>query len=132
MALYEITSTVELASPALIVALEGWIDAGYAAGGAMAHLKSSLDTKQIATFDTEELVDHRSRRPVMHLVDGVNTGLTWPVIELRHGKDLDGRDVLLLSGAEPDVRWRAFIGDVLTHLGGEPDKPCSIEKSADI
>lgn len=120
MALFEITSTVEVASPALIVGLEGWIDAGYAAAGAMAHLKSSLDTTQIATFDTEELVDHRSRRPVMHLVDGVNTGLTWPVIELRHGKDLDGRDVLLLSGAEPDVRWRAFISDVLalaTQLG---------------
>ena len=108
MPLYEITATPEVSEPALLVALEGWIDAGYSAAGAMAHLKASLDSKLIATFDTEELVDHRSRRPVMHLVEGVNTGLTWPVIELRHGKDLDGRDVLLLTGAEPDIRWLGF------------------------
>jgi predicted ATP-grasp superfamily ATP-dependent carboligase len=53
----------------------------------------------------------------MHLVDGVNTGLTWPSIELRAGKDLDGRDVLLLSGAEPDMHWRAFIADVVELIG---------------
>jgi hypothetical protein len=111
--LYEITGDTDVAEPALVVSLDGWIDAGFAAAGAMTHLKASLDSTVIATFDTEELVDHRSRRPVMHLVDGVNTGLTWPVIELRRGRDLDGRDVLLLSGAEPDVRWRAFVRDVL-------------------
>ena len=113
MPLFDITVEPDVDAPALLVALEGWIDAGYAAAGAMAHLKASLDTTQVAVFDTEELLDHRSRRPVMHLVDGVNTGLTWPVIEMRHGTDLDGRDVLLLTGAEPDVHWRAFIRDVL-------------------
>jgi hypothetical protein len=120
VALYELTAPVEVSEPALVVALEGWIDAGYAAAGAMAHLKASVNSVPIATFDTEELVDHRSRRPVMHLVDGVNTGLTWPVIEVRAGKDLDGRDVLLLTGAEPDIRWRAFVADVValaTELG---------------
>lgn len=118
MPLYEITARPEVAEPALLVALEGWIDAGYAAAGAMGHLKASLDSTLVATFDAEELLDHRSRRPVMHLVDGVNTGLSWPSIELRHGRDLDGRDVLLLAGAEPDVRWRAFTADVLA-LAGE-------------
>src|SRR5690606_26011040 len=63
-------------------------------------------------WDADRLVDHRSRRPTMHLVDGVNTGLTWPTIELRHGQDPDGRDALLLVGSEPDVRWRAFAADV--------------------
>lgn len=117
MPLYEITAWPEVSDPALVVALEGWIDAGYAAAGAMAHLKASLDSTLVATFDGEELLDHRSRRPVMHLVEGVNTGLTWPTIELRHGRDLDGRDVLLLTGAEPDVRWRAFVADVLELAG---------------
>jgi predicted ATP-grasp superfamily ATP-dependent carboligase len=111
--LFDLTARPDVDAPALLVALEGWIDAGYAAAGAMAHLKASLNTTQVGAFDTEELLDHRSRRPVMHLVDGVNTGLTWPVIELRHGTDLDGRDVLLLSGAEPDVRWRAFVAEVM-------------------
>lgn len=119
MALHEITSWPEVSEPpALVVGLEGWIDAGFAAAGAMAHLKASLDSTLVATFDTEELLDHRSRRPVMHLVDGVNTGLDWPVIELRHGRDLDGRDVLLLTGAEPDVRWRSFTAEVLELAGG--------------
>lgn len=113
MPLYEITARPAVSSPALLVSLDGWIDAGFAAAGAMNHLKSSLDSTLVAAFDTEQLVDHRSRRPVMHLVDGVNTGLTWPVIEVRHGRDLDGRDVLLLVGAEPDMRWRAFTADVI-------------------
>lgn len=113
MPLYEITARPAVSAPALLVSLDGWIDAGFAAAGAMNHLKASLDSTLVATFDTEQLVDHRSRRPVMHLVDGVNTGLTWPVIEVRHGRDLDGRDVLLLVGAEPDMRWRAFTADVI-------------------
>lgn len=113
MPLHEIVAWPDVSEPALVVALEGWIDAGFAAAGAMTHLRSSIDSSVIATFDVEELVDLRSRRPVMHLVEGVNTGLTWPVIELRHGRDLDGRDVLLLCGAEPDVRWRAFTAEVL-------------------
>ncbi|HVM53074.1 MAG TPA: PAC2 family protein [Acidimicrobiales bacterium] len=117
MPLYEVVAEPALSEPALVVALEGWIDAGLAAAGAMAHLRASLDTSLVATFDTEELLDHRSRRPVMRLVEGVNTGLTWPTIELRHGHDLDGRDVLLLAGPEPDMRWRTFVADALDLIG---------------
>jgi hypothetical protein len=72
-----------------------------------------LDTTLVATFDADALVDHRSRRPIMHIEDGVNTGLTWPSIELRRAHDLDGKDLLLLTGAEPDVRWQAFAADVV-------------------
>ena len=61
----------------------------------------------------------------MHLVDGVNTGLTWPSIELRHGRDPDGRDVLVLVGAEPDVRWRAFSADVATRWRSSSQCFCS-------
>jgi proteasome assembly chaperone (PAC2) family protein len=49
----------------------------------------------------------------MHLVDGINTGLSWPEIELRVGKNRTGRDVLLLVGPEPDMYWRAFVADVV-------------------
>jgi proteasome assembly chaperone (PAC2) family protein len=118
MPLHEVVAWPDVSEPALLVALEGWIDAGYAAAGAMTHLKGSLDSSLVATFDTDELLDHRSRRPVAHLVEGVNTGLSWPTIELRHGRDLDGRDVLVLSGAEPDMRWRAFVNEVLELAGG--------------
>jgi hypothetical protein len=72
-----------------------------------------MDPTVVARFDVDVLIDHRSRRPITHLVEGVNTGLTWPRLELRHGKDADGRDVLLLVGSEPDVRWRAFCDQVV-------------------
>ena len=110
--LYELVNRPRLVDPVLVVGLDGWIDAGLGAATATAHLLGLLDTAPVAVFDADRLVDHRSRRPVMHLVEGVNTGLTWPSIELRHGCDDDGRDLLLLVGAEPDVRWRAFSAEV--------------------
>lgn len=49
----------------------------------------------------------------MHLLDGVNTGLSWPSIELRAGVDRIGNEVLFLVGVEPDHRWRAFSAAVV-------------------
>jgi hypothetical protein len=111
--LYDLVDRPVLEDPVLVVALDGWIDAGFAAATASAHLAALLDPKVIARFDVDALVDHRSRRPIVHLVEGVNTGLTWPRLELRHGRDDDGRDLLLLLGSEPDVRWRAFTEQVV-------------------
>ena len=108
MALYEIHERVELDAPVLIMSLEGWIDAGAGAARATAALDDLLDSVLLASFDTDELLDHRARRPTMELVDGVNTGLTWPTIELRAATDDAGHDVLFLVGAEPDHTWRAF------------------------
>jgi proteasome assembly chaperone (PAC2) family protein len=106
--LFELRSRPDLDEPVLVLGLDGWIDAGLAATNALGTILEDLDTETVAVFDADRLLDHRSRRPTMHLVDGVNTGLTWPVLELRVGADLDGNDVLFLVGAEPDHRWRAF------------------------
>jgi proteasome assembly chaperone (PAC2) family protein len=106
--LYQLGDQPDLSDPVLVVGLSGWVDAGYGAGAALTHLLEAGETTVVADFDVDVLVDHRARRPIMHLVEGVNTGLTWPVIELRHGVDLEGRDLLLLTGAEPDIGWRAF------------------------
>ena len=111
--LYRLVERPALSEPVLVVGLEGWVDAGYGAAASMAHLLGVTETSLVATFDVDVLVDHRSRRPVLHLVDGVNTKLSWPTIELRLGHDLDGRDVLVLTGTEPDIRWRAFTHDVV-------------------
>jgi predicted ATP-grasp superfamily ATP-dependent carboligase len=115
--LYELVKWPDATDPVLVVALDGWIDAGMGAASAMSHLIQEMDTTLVATFDTEALVDFRSRRPIMHLVEGVNTSLTWPSIELRHGVDEEGNDVLLLAGAEPDARWRTFTHDVVDLAG---------------
>jgi hypothetical protein len=106
--LYDLHDRPALDEPVLVVVLEGWIDAGYAATTAAQTLLAGLDSYPVASFDTDALLDHRARRPIMHLVDGVNTGLSWPSLELRAGIDAAGNDVLLLLGAEPDHAWRAF------------------------
>jgi hypothetical protein len=106
--LFELHERPDLDSPVFIIALDGWIDAGYGAAAALRTVREHNEFVTVATFDTDNLLDHRSRRPSMDLVDGVNTGLTWPTIELCAGVDRDGKDVLLLVGAEPDHTWRAF------------------------
>ncbi|MHB8467471.1 MAG: PAC2 family protein, partial [Acidimicrobiales bacterium] len=63
--------------------LEGWIDAGLGAGAAMAALLGTRTTEPLVTWDGDELIDHRARRPVLHLVDGVAEDIAWPTIELR-------------------------------------------------
>ncbi len=113
MALYDLHDQPSLDAPVLVMVLEGWIDAGYAAGTAIQTLLHGLDTYPVATFDADQLLDHRARRPVMHLVEGVNNGLSWPGIELRAGTDDAGTDVLLLLGAEPDHAWRGFTEAVV-------------------
>ncbi len=105
---YELHQRPHLDAPLLVMALEGWIDAGYAAANAMTTLISELGTDPVATFDADELLDHRARRPILHLLDGVNSSLSWPGIELRSGTDRDGNHLLFLVGAEPDHSWRAF------------------------
>lgn len=103
----------ELESPVLIVSLDGFIDAGGAAELAVDHLLQQVVTTPIARFDTDELIDRRARRPVMHLVDGVNTGIDDAELDVLAAQDGAGNDLLLLSGPEPDYRWRRFAEAVV-------------------
>lgn len=114
MTLYELIEQPELEQPVLILALEGWIDAGMAASLAGETLTSELDVVTVARFSTDELLDYRARRPLVHMVDGVLKGLTWPSIELQAMTDTEGNELLLLVGAEPDRLWHAFTDDVVT------------------
>ncbi|MEA2828736.1 MAG: hypothetical protein QOG43_3175 [Actinomycetota bacterium] len=106
--LYEIHSRPELDHPALVLAPDGWIDAGLAGAGAMAALVKAIPTELVASFDSDEFIDYRARRPLSLMEDGVYQDLTWPRIELRSGRDDYGHDVLVLVGPEPDSRWHAF------------------------
>jgi proteasome assembly chaperone (PAC2) family protein len=116
--LYRIVDQPTMDTPLLVVTLEGWIDAGLGAAAALAALLGSMPTELVATFDVDVLLDHRARRPVMRIVDGVNTGLMWPEIQLRGGRAASGKDVLFLVGPEPDHQWRAFASAV-AELAGE-------------
>lgn len=103
----------ELTDPVLVVALDGWIDAGASATEAMSSLLAGSDATPIATFDADRLLDHRARRPIVHLVNGLITGLDWPATEVHAGVDETGRDMLLLTGAEPDFEWAGFTRAVM-------------------
>lgn len=113
MSLHRRHGSHDLDRPVLIAALEGWVDAGLGASTALAALLEQVATDPVATFDADLLLDHRSRRPVLHLDHGVNTGMTWPFVELRAVAGQLGRDFLLLVGAEPDYRWKAFTDEVV-------------------
>jgi proteasome assembly chaperone (PAC2) family protein len=119
MALYELHDRPQTHEPVMVMTLEGWIDAGLGAAAAVAALLGSVDTELVASFDVDDLLDHRARRPIMRIVDGVNSGLMWPEIQLRHGQ-VSGKDLLLLVGPEPDHRWRAFA-DAVAELAGSFD-----------
>jgi PAC2 family len=114
MAHYELIERPDLDDPVLVLALDGWIDAGLSAAGAAEVLGEGLDAVTVARFSTDDLLDYRARRPIAHLDDGVLRGMTWPEIELRAAADDAGNEMLLLVGAEPDRLWHAFTDDVVT------------------
>jgi predicted ATP-grasp superfamily ATP-dependent carboligase len=110
----------DLSEPVLVIALEGWIDAGLGASTAMGAMLSTIDTEVLATFDTEYFIDQRARRPIARIVNGITTELTWPEIQMRYGRDGDGADIVFLIGPEPDFHWSDFI-DVVTDAAGRFD-----------
>ena len=109
-----------LDSSLLVVMLSGWIDASSAAAAAMELLIIDTKAKTLITFDADEFIDYRARRPTMELREGVNTRLTWSTPQLLLGYDIDSKPVLLLTGPEPDNRWQHFadvVGDLALKLG---------------
>jgi PAC2 family len=91
-----------LETPTIIAAFDGWVDAGSAATSVLTILAEGGTT--IASFDPDQLFDYRSRRPTLEIRDGRLSSMTWPEVTLRHARYGD-RDLLVLTGAEPDDRW---------------------------
>ena len=81
-----------LSSPLLVVMLQGWIDASGAAHAAMTRLVSATGATTLVTFDSDEFLDYRARRPTMELREGINTRLDWPSIELMLGHDINNKE----------------------------------------
>ncbi len=110
MPLYTLVEPSEpLVAPVIVAALDGWIDAASASTSAAGRLAEDADT--LASFDDDLLFDFRSRRPILDVVDGTLNELTWPELTLAR-IPIGGRDVLVLTGAEPDFRWRELGRDV--------------------
>ena len=98
--------------PVLIHALEGFSDAGHAIRLAAEHLKSSLDTEVVASFAIDDLLDYRSRRPLMTFKTDHFTSYDEPALNLYALRDSVGTPFLLLAGMEPDLKWERFVSAV--------------------
>jgi PAC2 family protein len=109
MTLYKLARHDELVAPSMIVALDGWVDAGSAATTAAGTLAEGGEV--IATFDADAIFDYRARRPTLEIVDGRPENLTWPELTLRSTR-VSERDLLVLTGAEPDYRWHELSADI--------------------
>jgi proteasome assembly chaperone (PAC2) family protein len=102
-----------LRRPLLVAAFSGWNDAGDAATGAVDWLVRQSDAPRIASIDPDEHVDYQSRRPHVELVDGVTREINWPTTEC-FAVTFPERDLVVVRGVEPNVRWKSFCNAVLT------------------
>lgn len=96
----------------LLVALDGFVDAGGAARLTRDHLLGALDGQVVATFDVDLLHDYRARRPIMLFAGDHWESCEAPSLRLHLLHDLAGRPFLLLAGPEPDVLWERFVAAV--------------------
>ena len=108
-----------LHDPVLVLAFEGWNDAGDAASTALRWLRDRWASEPLAEIDGEDFYDFTSTRPHVRLTDGVTRSIDWPCVELTWGNDA-GRDIVTMLGSEPQLHWQTFcrvVLDVAESLG---------------
>jgi proteasome assembly chaperone (PAC2) family protein len=104
-----------LRSPVLVCAFRGWNDAAASASTALATIATALDAEPIATIDSEEFFDFQSTRPNVVLEDGETRRIEWPTNDLAFCRVPNAdRDLVLLDGTEPNLRWRTFSETIAT------------------
>ena len=110
MTLYKLRRQLpELKEPTVVVALDGWVDAGSAATNAASILAHG--GRVVATFDADSIFDYRARRPTLEIVHGRPRSLEWPELTIRASR-VGEHDLLVFTGAEPDYRWHELSADV--------------------
>jgi len=107
-----------LRDPLLVCAFKGWNDAGEAASAALQFLIQTFDGEVVVKIDPEEYFDFSATRPTVHLEGGKARVIEWPELVF-HAAVVSGadRDLVLLEGPEPALRWRAFTRTVLEAAG---------------
>ena len=104
----------ELRSPVMVCAFAGWNDAASAATAALEAVSASLEANVVAHVDPEEFYDFQVNRPTIRLVEGRSREIDWPANTLLTiGVPSAERDLVLLSGVEPNVRWRTFADSII-------------------
>ncbi|WP_029253306.1 PAC2 family protein [Paraoerskovia marina] len=98
----------------LVAAFEGWNDAGGAASAVVKHLHDVWDAQQIAEIDPEDYHDFQVTRPEVSTTETGERVLSWPATRVSTARVPEsGRQVVLVHGIEPSMRWRTFCGELL-------------------
>ncbi len=104
----------ELREPILIAAFEGWNDAGDAASIAARYLAGRFDAERVAEIDPEDFYDFSTVRPMVRLDSAHRRTLTWPTTDVLAARvPQSNRDVIVVLGIEPQLRWRAFCATLI-------------------
>jgi proteasome assembly chaperone (PAC2) family protein len=112
----ELPQVPPLRDPVMVAAFEGWNDAGEAASGAVAHLREVWAAQPIDEFDPEDYHDFQVSRPTVSIDDDGHRSITWPTTRLFWASPPGAkRDVVLVSGIEPSMRWRQYTRELLGH-----------------
>ena len=119
----ELEAARDLVDPVVIAAFEGWNDAADAASSAVDHLIRVWGARVIGVVDPEDFYDFQVNRPSVGIDASGYRRISWPStqIAIASPPSLD-RDVILIRGIEPNMRWRQFAGELVTaceELGAE-------------
>jgi proteasome assembly chaperone (PAC2) family protein len=111
----ELDGIGKLTSPVIIAAFEGWNDAGEAASGVINHLSLAWQATPTGAIDPEDYYDFQVTRPLTEVTEGRTERLIWPTTRLLSAsQEASDRDLLLLHGIEPNMRWRGFCSELVT------------------
>ena len=110
----ELEGVPELVDPVLVAAFEGWNDAGDAATGAVEHMETAFSAEPVAALDPEDYYDFQVSRPMVAVDESGVRRLEWPTTRVSLARSAGGRrDLVLVRGIEPNMRWRSFCGEIL-------------------
>jgi proteasome assembly chaperone (PAC2) family protein len=105
----------ELRAPVMVCAFKGWNDAGEAASAALAYIRGSFESREVAGIDPEDFYDFTAVRPTVKLTEGSMREIEWPENSfwVAPVPGAEG-DLVMLQGVEPSLHWRRFTDDVIT------------------
>ncbi|MDQ1619268.1 MAG: hypothetical protein QOE19_1837 [Actinomycetota bacterium] len=111
----ELEGVPELVNPLMIAAFEGWNDAGDAATAAVEHLEEVWGATPLAALDPEDYYDYQVNRPMVSVDEDGTRVVTWPTTRISFARLPElGRDVVLVRGIEPNMRWQSFTNEILS------------------
>jgi len=103
-----------LRAPAMVCAFQGWNDAGDAASSAVSFLGDALGARRFARIDSEEFYDFQANRPCVRFGENEKREISWPSVEVFEAPAPRAqRDLVLVQGVEPSMRWRSFSSQIV-------------------